>query len=361
MLKRRPWSFQISDLIQWYEQQTISLSPKYQRNSVWNEKAKSYLIDTIIRGLPIPPIFLRQKVDITTKTTFREIIDGQQRIRTITEYISDMFPIKKTHNKEYGGKYFSELDPDVQEEFLSYQVSAEIVIENDDSVVYDMFARLNSNNVVLNKQEIRNAKFWGEFKVLVYNLASIHREFFLTQNLLSDKDCARMKDSELISSMLIVILDGIVDEGTNYVDTVYEKYDQQFDCEDEVELKFSVVMGLLKEIYSYFNSNIGCFGNKNYFFTLFCVLYNQIYGISNYSLKREDIFSDNQINNNKEELFSRISQFIRDFEFNTDELNIDSPYYASFNEFMNHHSLRTTNKTERCSRISFLNNYIVKQ
>ena len=40
---------------------------------VWNEKAKSYLMDTIIRGLPIPPVFMRQKIDVTTKKTYREI------------------------------------------------------------------------------------------------------------------------------------------------------------------------------------------------------------------------------------------------------------------------------------------------
>ena len=51
---------QISDIIQWNEKKELELSPKYQRNYVWNEKAKAYLIDTIIRGLPIPPIFLRQ-------------------------------------------------------------------------------------------------------------------------------------------------------------------------------------------------------------------------------------------------------------------------------------------------------------
>ena len=72
---------QISDIVQWSSKGELDLSPKYQRNSVWNEKAKAYLMDTIIRGLPIPPIFLRQKVDINTKTTSREIIDGQQRKR----------------------------------------------------------------------------------------------------------------------------------------------------------------------------------------------------------------------------------------------------------------------------------------
>ena len=95
----------ISDLVQWHEKGELELSPKYQRNNVWNEKAKAYLIDTIVRGLPIPPIFMRQTVDVNTKTTNREIIDGQQRVRAILDFVvAEDFAIKKSHNKELGGK-----------------------------------------------------------------------------------------------------------------------------------------------------------------------------------------------------------------------------------------------------------------
>ena len=341
MLKRQPWSFQISDLTQWMEQGQISLSPKYQRGNVWNDKAKSYLIDTIIKGLPIPPIFLRQQVDINTKTTFREVIDGQQRIRTITEFLSDSFYIKKSHNKEYGGKYFSELDSDIKEEILSYQISAEIVTEKDDSIVYDMFARLNSNNIVLNKQEIRNAKYWGDFKVLVYRLASEYRDFFLEQGLFTDRDCGRMKDVEFISSLIIVILVGIVEETSTYVDNIYNKYDKEIPNEDNLEYKFCTIMELLQDIYKYLNSNAGCFENKNYFFTLYCVLYNQMFGITGAKLARKKEFDELSLKNktNKNKLYSSISQFISDFEKN--------------------HKLRTTNRNERMSRIKFLNDTLI--
>ena len=361
MLKRQPWSFQISDLTQWMEQGQISLSPKYQRGNVWNDKAKSYLIDTIIKGLPIPPIFLRQQVDINTKTTFREVIDGQQRIRTITEFLSDSFYIKKSHNKEYGGKYFSELDSDIKEEILSYQISAEIVTEKDDSIVYDMFARLNSNNIVLNKQEIRNAKYWGDFKVLVYRLASEYRDFFLEQGLFTDRDCGRMKDVEFISSLIIVILVGIVEETSTYVDNIYNKYDKEIPNEDNLEYKFCTIMELLQDIYKYLNSNAGCFENKNYFFTLYCVLYNQMFGITGAKLARKKEFDELSLKNktNKNKLYSSISQFISDFEINVADKKITLGKYVDYSDFEKNHKLRTTNRNERMSRIKFLNDTLI--
>ena len=57
--------------------------------------------------------------------------------------------------------YYKDLDEDVQEQFLDYDLFVEVISEKDDTVIYDMFARLNTNNCVLNRQEIRNSKFWG--------------------------------------------------------------------------------------------------------------------------------------------------------------------------------------------------------
>jgi len=362
MQKRTPWSFQISDLVQWYGQNQIILSPKYQRNIVWNENAKSYLMDTIVRGLPIPPIFLRQKVDINTKTTVREIIDGQQRIRTILDYVvTELFSIKKTHNKEVGGLLFSELDERIQEDILSYQISAEVVTENDESIIYDMFARLNANNIVLNRQEIRNAKYWGEFKIFAYSLASTYRDFFLEQKLLSEKEFSRMRDAELISSLLILILEGIVDETPQSVDKIYAKYDADIPERDKIENQFAITMDYIRKIYSFFNFSIGPFDNKNYFFTLFGVIYHQLFGIKKSSIKREIEFSADRIKNEKsfELLLKGCSLFISDFEKNTLDTENAYGFYADYMVFVKNHKSRTTNKTERIQRIKFLNDKLL--
>lgn len=74
--------------------------------------------------------------------------------------------------------YYKDLDEDVQEQFLDYDLFVEVISEKDDTVIYDMFARLNTNNCVLNRQEIRNSKFWGEFKVAAYNTAAEYRDIF---------------------------------------------------------------------------------------------------------------------------------------------------------------------------------------
>lgn len=357
MDKTTPKIVQISDIVQWNEKKEIELSPRYQRNNVWNEKAKSYLIDTIIRGLPIPPIFLRQEIDVYTKTTSREIIDGQQRIRAILEYVIDeKFAIKKSHNREFGGKKYSDLDIETQEAILSYAILAEVVSVKDEGVLYDMFARLNSNNYVLNKQEIRNSKYWGDFKVLVYNLASKYRDFFLSYNIMSDNDCTRMRDAELITSMVIIMLEGIVSETPGLVDKIYEKYDSSFENEATIEEKYYRTMEVLTEIYSYFNGNLNCLTNKNYFFTLFSVIFHQMYGINGLEIERNQFFNKDAIKNNINKLLDCCVLFLTDYSNLTSGYTVNSDWV----EFKKNHSMRTTSKKERVNRISFLNRYFTK-
>lgn len=347
---------QISEIIQWNENKQLTLSPKYQRNSVWNDKAKSFLIDTIIRGFPIPPIFLRQMVDVKSKTTHREVIDGQQRLRTILEYIvEESITINKSTNPEYAGVIYSNLSEEVQERILSYEILAVLVAEKDDSLIYDMFARLNTNNIVLNRQELRNSKYWGEFKLFVYQMTSEIRDF-LIDNIFRDKDLSRMKDSEWVGSLAILMSEGIVDETPKYVDSIYEKYDKEFVDVDYYREAFLKVFEIIKLIFELLNNRVGVFSKKNYLYTLVAVIYHQMYGIKEFSVQRLDIFSESSIFKNINKLSNSIANFLYDWDHYIDgNREADN---KELSQFKLHHSSRTTNKPEKVSRITYLSKYL---
>lgn len=359
MLKKKaPKIVQINDILQWYENDELELSPKYQRNSVWNEKAKSYLMDTILRGLPIPPIFMRQSIDVATKKTFREIIDGQQRLRAITEYIDNKYPISKTHNEKYGGMYYKDLNEEIQEQILDYDIFVEIISEKDDAVIYDMFARLNTNNCVLNRQEIRNSKFWGEFKVASYNTAAEYRELLYENRIFSDKQFSRMDDVELISILMNLFIEGITTDTPTSIDKLYAKYDKNFDEFDEIKCKFDSVMKQVVAIYDYLNGNIRCFSSKVYFYTLFATILHQMYGIDNIKIYRSEMFRSDYIELNKDKLISRIIQFENEYDSCVNQNDEDNDLYAAFLLFAKNHRSRTTNRNERIERIQFFSDYL---
>jgi len=135
--------FTIANFISWQKSKSLELAPKFQRRSVWKVGAKSFLIDTIVRGFPIPIIFLRDKrTDPNTLESMRQVVDGQQRLRTVLSFVSpellpdfdearDAFTVKRTHNKELAGKKFSELDPDTKLKILDFQFSVHVLPEVD--------------------------------------------------------------------------------------------------------------------------------------------------------------------------------------------------------------------------------------
>ncbi len=262
-------TYSISEFIKWHSGNELNLSPKFQRNSVWNDQAKSYLIDSILRGLPIPPVFLRQSIDVQLAKIFREVIDGQQRLRTIIDFYSGKFVVKGPFaERNYRGKYYNDLDDVMKQAFLEYEIATQIVKSKPDSVIYDMFARLNTNNMVLNAQEVRNARFWGLFKGLIYELGRETKTLFTEWKIFKDKDFSRMKDYELINSLVIYLIDGVRSESPKIIDDYYKRFDETFPEIDNLLERFSTIISKIKLIYDD-DYSLTYFNRPRYFYTLF--------------------------------------------------------------------------------------------
>ncbi|EKS7780433.1 DUF262 domain-containing protein [Edwardsiella anguillarum] len=274
-------TYSINDFIEWYRNNQLELSPKFQRKSVWNDKARSYLMDTIISGKPIPKIFIRQRINAQTKKTIREVIDGQQRLRTILSYVDDGFAISPIHNKKYGGLLFSQLsdvDDDIQDALLHYEISTDLLSNLSDSDILDVFARLNSYSVILNTQEKLHANHFSEFKQLCERTAHIFNEFWIENKILTSQKILRMYDVELCSELYISILNGI--QSKKQIEKYYKKYESS-NTEIDIgvlEDRFSDVIDTISEI---FNGDLkhSEFRRIQVFHSLFLAIYHIKYGI----------------------------------------------------------------------------------
>src|SRR3954466_14555887 len=87
-------TYRVSDFVSWQRAGALQLSPSFQRRSVWRPIEKSYLVDTVVRGFPMPVIFLRDIASgLDQLEPARQVVDGQQRIRTLLGFISsDLLP-----------------------------------------------------------------------------------------------------------------------------------------------------------------------------------------------------------------------------------------------------------------------------
>lgn len=284
----KPRAFSISDLYDWYNQSPtqLILNPKFQRRAVWTPQSKSYLINTILLGLPLPVFFLRQSTDTQSKKTIREVVDGQQRLRAIFDFVDNGFPLRKAQNETYGGYFFSELPSEVQSEFLAYELTVNVLIDLDDKDVLDIFARLNSYGVKLNPQELINAKYFGYFKQLAYSLGFEFSKYWEINKLFSNANIIRMKEAEFVSELLIVMLGGIQD--LKAVDKFYAQYDENFDERTEIKRRFEETMDYIANLYD------GNFSNTSYsssplFYSLFAAIYHLNYGLKDSLLPRRPL------------------------------------------------------------------------
>lgn len=274
--------YSISDILEWDRNNQLELNPKFQRRSVWTDNARSYLMDTIIRGKPIPKIFLRQKINPTTKTAIREVVDGQQRLRTILSFVKDGFQINKKHNNIYGGLFFSQLnqiDDQVQTNILNYEVSADLLTNLPDEEILDIFTRLNSYSVVLNEQEKINADHFGPFKTIADEIAHKYNSIWLKNRILSDAQVIRMGDVGLVAELLIAMLEGI--KSKKQLKYYYDLYEKQFPYDiDEYAQRFDITMQIISDIFPESLANTE-FHRIHIFYSLFTTIYHTRYKLKN--------------------------------------------------------------------------------
>lgn len=269
-------TYSINDFREWNKAKTLVLAPKFQRRDVWSEKARSYLIDTILRDLPMPKIFMRQHLDDAGQT-IREVVDGQQRIRTILSYLQNGFPVMRVHGgDEFGGKYYDDLPKDSRDSFLDYNVSVDMLIGATDIEVLDIFARLNTYGVRLNRQELINAKYFGHFKQTVYSLGYEFYRFWVENNIFSETRVARMLEAELTSELIIAMLVGM--QSRKVVENYYRQYDDEFTEKPVVVKKFKSCMDLIGEITEN-RLPVSNFSSAHLFYSLYCMIYDLLYGL----------------------------------------------------------------------------------
>lgn len=230
-LKRKSNTMTISSLNEWRILDKFNMEPKYQRQSIWSNEQQSLLIDSILKNIPIPPIFLRESIDKKGKTTF-EVIDGKQRLTSIFRFIENEIATADDDNDalyvgELAGLKITDLETDeslgdVLSEFWSYPLPVEYVYTLDDNTVEKIFDRLNRSGEKLTGQELRNANYYdSELLKLAYKFAK--SKYWNEQLAITNKN--RMEDIELVSEFIFLLIEEQELSATpNEIDSLYKKY-----------------------------------------------------------------------------------------------------------------------------------------
>lgn len=252
--------YTVRDLMGWQRDSTLELRPQFQRGSVWSPRDKSFLIDSLVRGFPIPLFVLQNEERNGPTDIIRRVVDGQQRLRTIFAFtepaiIEDrddsddwlFYPLTDAGRSTRGYR-FAELSPRLQNRILSTRLAVSS-IQSDATVgqVLEIYDRLNSTGSPLTAQELRYARRDGRFSDLCYRLARRHQSRWLDWRILREAEIARMKDVEFTSELVLLLMNGITKTGRKEIDDAYDDFRQTVPDEAKVEARFDRTMNALDD------------------------------------------------------------------------------------------------------------------
>jgi hypothetical protein len=242
--------------------ETLEISPEFQRRSVWMERERSELMSTIISGLPFPEIYIHVVTDPESGKQSHIVVDGQQRTTSILMFIDN--DVQLPSESSSPGKYFRDLSEDEKEAFWDYKVVVRSLRKTSVAEIRDLFTRLNTNNITLNDQELRNARYIGRFKQLAERLAD--NPLFEDMGLFTARDMRRMLDVEFVAELIVRQSAGITNK-KDLLEAHFATYEEEFPSESEYETEFTTALSLIWSIYD--DKNRAVYKTRGNFFSLF--------------------------------------------------------------------------------------------
>jgi hypothetical protein len=213
-LQHRPGTKTIQDLVNLYEDEHLNLEPGFQRQSVWNERDRAKLIDSILRNYPLPAIFLyRNQQD---GQIIYDVIDGKQRIESILMFMGMMRGRFWTKAQLPGDgdvdwvNYKRLCKRKMQHLITGYEIPV-IEVDGEFGDIIDVFVRINSTGKALTPQEKRHAKYYNSrFLKEAARLANRYEWYFSDMGVLGAAQISRMKHVELICELALSVHQGDV-------------------------------------------------------------------------------------------------------------------------------------------------------
>jgi uncharacterized protein with ParB-like and HNH nuclease domain len=206
-------------------------------------------MDTILRGLPVPELYMQDVVDEHGSERYI-VVDGQQRIRSCLEFIDGEYTLNEDDSPEWGAATFDELSSDEKQKYFSYKFVVRTLPEMPEEELRAIFTRLNKNVVALNAQELRHATYWGPFIKFVEREAE-QNPFWDDAGIFSTNDVRRMLDVEYISELVVANLHGVQDKKKK-LDHYYQLYESAFEAREASERTLfrttGEILGILPEI-----------------------------------------------------------------------------------------------------------------
>jgi hypothetical protein len=216
----------ILDLINLYDLGHLNLEPGFQRQSVWTERDRAKLIDSILRNYPLPAIFLYRREE-NGKLVF-DVIDGKQRLESIFMFTGAMRGRFSARIQMPGADAMERVGwsslkrKGLQHLITGYEIPV-IEVDGEMGDIILVFIRINSTGKALTRQEQRHAQYYdSQFLKEASRLANRFERYLLDNRIFSPGQLARMKHVELMCELMLSMVQGDVLNKKTALDRVME-------------------------------------------------------------------------------------------------------------------------------------------
>jgi Protein of unknown function DUF262/HNH endonuclease len=158
----------ITALYTLYKSGDLVLDPLFQRREVWEDARSSRLIESLLLEVPLPIFYLAEGSDGT-----EEVIDGQQRLSAFFRFLDNKYELRGLRALPHlNGLYFKDLEKPLQKLVTASSIrTITFKKESDEGLRFEIFERLNTGAVPLNRQELRNCVYRGSYNRLLIDLS----------------------------------------------------------------------------------------------------------------------------------------------------------------------------------------------
>ncbi len=253
------------EIMSMYERDEIIIDPEFQRLFRWSIYQQTRFIESLLLGIPIPPIFVAE--DCNGKW---ELVDGLQRVSTVLAF----FGLLKNNTEKNNwvlckGDLISSLEGyDIKSLPMKFQLNIkravcriEIIKWNSKiDMRYELFNRLNTGGTPLTEQEVRNCIFRGvssDFNNFLKRIAANSEFIKLIEP--TEKQISELYPEELILRFVSLFnCDGDIKEivsahMTRYMKEVIVNDSFDYNIEDLITRTISVLLPLGKDIFRFGN------------------------------------------------------------------------------------------------------------
>lgn len=198
----------VDDIINLFRSRRLDLEPAFQRSSVWAERDRAKLIDSVLRGYPLPAVFFHRRTDKHGNMVY-SVIDGKQRIESILRFCGVMrgaFSASVTLPDSESSEdiTWAKLNRrQAQFRLTGYKLQV-TEVQGDLAEVIDLFVRINSTGKALTSQEKLHARYYqSEFLSKAARIAAKLEPRLVQAKVISASQVTRKKHVELVCELML--------------------------------------------------------------------------------------------------------------------------------------------------------------